>query len=48
MPESFRCFVGLDKPEARQHVAQNHDQKPLKPFYLHISAYNVYYVKLTG
>lgn len=34
MPESFRCFVGLDKPEARQHVA--------------ISAYNVYYVKLTG
>lgn len=22
MPESFRCFVGLDKPEARQHVAQ--------------------------
>lgn len=49
MPESFRCFVGLDKPEARQHVAKtNHDQKPLKPFYLHISAYNVYYVKLTG
>ncbi|EBT7484360.1 hypothetical protein CPV82_11045 [Salmonella enterica] len=45
MPESFRCFVGLDKPEARQHVAKNHDQKPLKPFYLHISAYNVYYVK---
>lgn len=47
MPESFRCFVGLDKPEARQHVAKT-DQKPLKPFYLHIGAYNVYYVKLTG
>lgn len=22
MPESFRCLVGLDKPEARQHVAK--------------------------
>ncbi|AIP97444.1 Uncharacterised protein [Salmonella enterica subsp. arizonae] len=48
MPESFRCFVGLDKPEARQHVAKTMTKKPLKPFYLHISAYNVYYVKLTG
>lgn len=48
MPESFRCFVGLDKPEARQHVATKPDQKPLKPFYLHVSAYNVYYVKLMG
>jgi hypothetical protein len=45
MPEFFPVFVGLGKPEVSQHV-RNHDQKPLKPAYLYVGAYNVYYVKL--
>ncbi|HDP0374138.1 TPA: hypothetical protein P5S63_001911 [Salmonella enterica subsp. enterica serovar Concord] len=44
MPEFIPVFVGLGKPEARQHVS-NHDQKPVIPVYPYVGAYNVYYVK---
>ena len=46
MPEFIPVFVGLGKPEARQHVS-NHDQKLVKSGYLYVGAYNVYYVKFS-